>query len=700
MFKHWLRASLLIGAILACLALQADRPAMAQAATVPIHAIQGGGPTSPLVGRRVSARGIVTARKRNGFFIQAPDSEADSDPNTSEAIFVFTSGAPPASAAVGNEVSVTGTVSEFRPASDPNGPTLTELTDAAVALISVGRPLPAPATIAPSDASPTGQPEQLEKFECMRVEVKSLAVVAPTDGIINEAEATSRSNGVFFGVIEGLPRPFREPGIEIFDPLPPGSPCCIPRFDSNPERLRVDSDGQEGAAPLDLKTGDIVFDLVGVLDYEARAYTLLPDPAARPSILTGAIDIAAPAPGPDQIAIASLNLQRFFDATDDPLIQEPVLTRDAFEARLKKASLTIREVLRLPDVLAVQEVENLAALQAIADAVNRDHGAEPIYRAYLIEGNDPSGIDVGFLVKIARVNVLELRQEGKDETFMNPNTGRAELLNDRPPLLLRAQVGDFGFVVIVSHLRSLSGINDPADGGRVRAKRRAQAEYLARLIQSLQSAGQHVIAVGDYNAFEFNDGYVDVMGTIKGAPAPANQVALASQDLVDPDLINLTELISPEQRYSFVFNGSAQALDHALITRGLLDRLAGIYYSRSNADMPESLRGETGRAERLSDHDSAIAHFWLAPRSEPRIFGASIVGKNLYVTGAGFQAGAIVEINGQPQRTRNDAADPAIRLIAKKGGKRIAPGSTATITVLNPDGARSAPFRFTRPTGV
>ena len=71
--------------------------------------------------------------------------------------------------------------------------------------------------------------------------------------------------------------------------------------------------------------------------------------------------------------------------------------------------------------------------------------------------------------------------------------------------------------VIVNHLRSLNDIDDPAAGPRVRAKRRAQAEALASLIQSLQ-ASERVIAVGDFNAFEFSDGYVDVIGTILGDP--------------------------------------------------------------------------------------------------------------------------------------------------------------------------------------
>ncbi len=45
-------------------------------------------------------------------------------------------------------------------------------------------------------------------------------------------------------------------------------------------------------------------------------------------------------------------------------------------------------------------------------------------------------------------------------------------------------------------------------------------------------------SVGDYNAYQFSDGYVDSLGTIQGTPVPANEVVLPSTDLVDPDLTN------------------------------------------------------------------------------------------------------------------------------------------------------------------
>ena len=590
---------------------------------VAIHDIQGSGTTSPHAGELVSTTGIVTGVKTNGFFIQTKPGFEDADPNTSEGVFVFTSSAPPAAAAVGNEVKVAGTVQEFIPSADINSPPSTEIAGSpTVTLLSSGNPLPAAVTLTAADTDPAGSIEQLERFEGMRVHVDSLTVIAPTQGTINEPNATSASNGVFYGVITGIARPFREPGVEVPDPLPPGSPCCVPRFDGNPERLRVDSDGLIGAAPLEVTTGAVVTNLTGPLDYSFRTYTIDPDPAIPPSASGNISAVPVPVPAADEFTVASFNMERFFDTTDDPATSDAVLTPAAFAMRLNKASLAIRNVLRTPDILGVEEMENLTTLQAVASKVNADAVAagdsNPNYQAYLSEGNDIGGIDVGFLVKTTRVTVVDVTQYNKDETYIDPNTGTPALLNDRPPLLLRALVqapagAPFPITVIVNHLRSLSAVDDPVDGNRVRTKRRAQAESLANLIQARQVAdpNEHIVSIGDYNAYEFSDGYVDMVGTIKGTPTPCDEVVLCSPDLVNPNLTDLAETVPAADRYSYSFDGAAQVLDHELVTQNLLGRFDGLHYARNDADFPDSFRNDPNRPERITDHDMPVAYFRL-----------------------------------------------------------------------------------------
>lgn len=588
----------------------------------PIYELQGAGVTSTYAGQLVSTRGIVTALRSNGFFIQVRDGEGDANVQTSDGIFVFTSSNPTVVAAVGAEVRVIGTIQEFIPAADPGSPPMTEIASGPIVFtVSTGNALPASIRLEPSFTTTTGGFEQLERFEGMRV-VADITAISGTAGSVSETNATGSSSGVFYAVLTGIQRPVREPGYDPTETLPPGAPCCVPAFDGNPERMRVDSDGQLTAPRIEIVAGQTITDFTGVLDYGFRAYTILPDPGIVYVPQGDDETVPVPEVQPNEFTVASYNLQRFFDAANDPNLGEPVLTAAAFERRLSKASLAIREILRMPDVLGVMEVENHSTLQAIAARVNADAlGAgepNPGYVAYLEEGNDPGGIDVGFLVKSSRVDVGSVEQIGKDALYFDVEHGELDLLNDRPPLVLRGAVhrqpGDsvFPVTVIVNHLRSLNGMTDSGlPGERVRDKRRLQAEFLANYIQVLQSSHSEdrIISVGDYNAFPFNDGFVDLIGTIKGTPTAPELVVSSSDDLVDPNLVNLGDALGALEDYSYVFDGNAQAIDHVLANRQAFKRLVRFAYAHLGADFPETFRSDATRPERLSDHDAAIAYF-------------------------------------------------------------------------------------------
>lgn len=596
-----------------------------------IAQIQGTMNTSPLNGNVVTTSGIVTGIKTNGFFLQMP--VGDGNANTSDGIFVFSAGVPPASVVVGNSLCVSGTVSEFIPAADPNQQSQTELTFVTITLLSTGNALPAPIVINSNDTDPNGGLFQLEKYEGMRVQVNSLTVVAPTDGNLTETSATATSTGFFYGVVTGVARPFREPGVQVPDPLPPGSPATVTRWDANPELIAIASRGLFNGTIIDVAAGAMLANVIGPVDISNRYYTInidLPSTSPLPTISNNNITFTpVPQQTNEELTVASFNLERFYDNTNDPAIGEPILTATAYANRLNKASLAIRNVLRLPDVIGIIEMENLSVLQTLAAKINADAVAvaqpNPNYVAYLVEGNDIGGIDVGFLVKSVRVNVVNVTQYGKNDLFTNPNNGQQELLNDRPPLVLNATFNKPGcnapypFTVIVNHLRSLNGIDDAVDGNRVRQKRKAQAEFLANLIQGFQAADPNakIISVGDYNAFQFSDGYVDMIGTIKGTPTPAANVVLASNDLVNPNLTNLVDTHILDQRYSYSFSGSAQVLDHILVNEKALAIKSRFAIARVDADFPEIYRNDANRPERISDHDAPVAYFLFADITPP-----------------------------------------------------------------------------------
>ncbi|HEX6186225.1 MAG TPA: hypothetical protein VFZ44_20215 [Pyrinomonadaceae bacterium] len=576
----------------------------------PIHDIQGNGTASPLAGQVVSTTGIVTLLKTgsnagagaaNGYFLQAPDADADADPNTSEGIFVFTSSVP--TVAVGDEITVTGTVTEF------NG--LTEITSVtATSVIDTGNTLPTAVTLDSVILDPTAAPTQpqLEKYESMRLTASSLVTVAPNDNFFD-----------VYTVLSSVARPMREPGIPASDPIPPdptsGTPDAnIPIWDENPERLKVDTNGRAGAANA-AYTSNVTFTApAGPLDYAFGEYRLViqSDPAAS----TNMSAVAVPTPNADEFTVASYNIENFNNNA----------------TQREKAALTIRTVLHYPDIIGVVEIFDLADLEALRDEINNDAIAasepNPMYEAYLVEADgtsEDSDQDVGFLVKTSRVSVTSVTQEREESTYVDPVGGDTEMLHDRPPLLLDAIVDPSGanprrVLVLSNHLRSFIDIELVAgEGVRVREKRKKQAEDLADLLNDLQAAntGVPVISVGDYNAFQFNSGYDDSLSVIKGTPTADDEIVVdASPDLVDPDFLNLIDDLPAAEQYSFIFEGTPQALDHHVVNGAARSRNTRIAVARVNADFPEApaaaYASNAAVPERNSDHDPVVSYYSLA----------------------------------------------------------------------------------------
>jgi hypothetical protein len=190
---------------------------------------------------------------------------------------------------------------------------------------------------------------------------------------------------------------------------------------------------------------------------------------------------------------------------------------------------------------------------------------------------------------------------------------------------LRATVDPSGpdprpIIVIVNHTRSFIDIEAVSDEGpRVRAKRKAQAEFLADLLQDLQTSNPTtpIMSIGDYNAYQFNDGYTDPVATIKGTPTADDQVVVdESPDLVNPNFTNLTDGLPADQRYSFIFEGTPQAIDHFIINTVAQTYFQRYAIARNNIDFPEGplFANDATRPERCSDHDMPVGYFKFPPR--------------------------------------------------------------------------------------
>lgn len=550
-----------------------------------IWEIQGSGPASPYAGQLVrTENNIVTALGfnagtsfYNGFFIQSPDTRADASDQTSNGIFVYTGSAP--SVSVGDQVDVTATVSEFF--------NMTELTSPTVTIDSPGNALPAavfltqiaPGVFVPSHDQPWPTNE-LERFEGMLVRVEDGRTTGPTDQFGDAA------------IVADNTRAFREPGIEY-----PGDPDHPIVWDGNPEIFEINPDGA-GLPDVSLPAGSVIHLAEGPLTYSFNDYQIWPTTF---TYTEAELPRAVRARNPGELTVASQNMLRFFD--DDSNYQD----------RLAKASLHIRTVLGAPDVLSLEEVENIDVLNALAARIAADDPTL-LYTAYLLEGNDVGGIDTGFLVRDTVTVTAPVVQVGKDTTLSLDGS----LLNDRPPLVLQAEYiangASFPITVIGVHGRSLNGIEGTsADANRVRQKRLEQALELANYIQAIQVAdpGRRIIVTGDFNAFEFSDGYVDVVGIITGNLDPNGAIQpippdLPDLDVVDPDLVNRVNDLPAGERYSFVFGGSAQTLDHMLTTANLADFVRAFSFARGNADAPVSFEADPTTPLRTADHDGAV----------------------------------------------------------------------------------------------
>ena len=572
-----------------------------------IWEIQGDGSSSPFDGQLVESLGnVVTALAPDGFFMQTPVGRSDGNVDTSDGIFVFTNSAPAVS--VGDLVDVIGTVDEFFG--------LTEFDDDSVVTV-VGSGAAVPAAIVFDASTPSPDPSapscaiEFECYEGMLVSISGGTVTGPNQGFGPDpiAEVHITAAGA---------RTFREPGIEFPASGFPG----LPVWDGNPEVFELDPD--KLGLPNAIIPAGSTFDAVGVIGFEFGGYELWP---ASLSVTAAPLPVPVRDRARAEFTVGSLNVFRLFDDVDDPSDfdaigrerDDSVVSTDEYATRRAKFVHYIVDVLDAPDILAIQEVEKLDVLQALAADIA---AADPsiAYSAYLVEGNDVGTIDNGFLVRDS-VTVNAVTQLGKAELLVFD--GETAPLHDRPPLKLEGRVtadgSNFPIAVIGVHNRSLGGI-DGSDGARVRQKRLEQAQSIAAMVQAHQDANPDVglVVTGDFNGFEFSDGFVDVLGQTIGDVDPAVNL-LSGPDLVDPDLINQSAWIAAAQRYSFIFRGNAQMLDHALTSMPLDLSVRGLEYGRGNADAAEVLLDDPSTPLASSDHDG-LALFITRDRDDDGVF--------------------------------------------------------------------------------
>lgn len=536
--------------------------------TTAIHAIQGNGAESPLLGQNVTTQGVVTKLTNAGFFMQ--DENPDSDETTSEGIYVYTSTAP--TVAVGNRVRVAATVSEYNVGAASNTGTaanpLTELTSPAITVLGTG------ASIAPTTITfPEMTEGDLERYEGMLVRIEGPLTVGQNYFLGRFGQLTVAAGG-------RLEKPTNR--------HPAGSPDALLMADENARRRILLDDGTSLQNPNPtpyigadntVRAGDTISGITGVIDYGLATsdntgfgdYRI--HPTVAPVFARSNPRTVAPAAVGGNIKVASFNVLNYFTTIDQSGAScAPSGTRSdcrgadsAAEFTRQKAKIVNALKALNADVVGLMEIENNGntAVLDLVNALNADLGAGTYASVALPSGGTGTdAIRVAMIYKPAKVAAV-----GQAISDTNP-------IHNRPPLMqtFSAANGE-KFSVVVNHFKSkgscpTSGNDaDQGDGqGCWNELRTEQAQALRNTVQNLQttSGDNDVIVIGDLNAYGKEDPIRDF--TTNGY---VDQV----------DRFN-------DLGYSYVFDGEAGYLDHALATTSLSAQIAGAAHWRINADEP------------------------------------------------------------------------------------------------------------------
>jgi predicted extracellular nuclease len=142
--------------------------------------------------------------------------------------------------------------------------------------------------------------------------------------------------------------------------------------------------------------------------------------------------------------------------------------------------------------------------------------------------------------------------------------------------------------LINNHFTSMSGGELATE-----PRRSAQAAWNVSLLEDVlaEDSDAHIVILGDLNS------YYD-----------AKPIDL----LREAGLRHVFEFLDPNERYTYIYQGASQALDHILVTPGLMDMLRRVEIFHTNADFPPADPGDASPLHK-SDHDPVIAVFGMGP---------------------------------------------------------------------------------------
>ncbi|MGW3195054.1 endonuclease/exonuclease/phosphatase family protein [Streptomyces sp. NPDC001118] len=577
----------------------------AHADSVRIHDIQGTTRISPFAGQQVTdVPGIVTATRTygssKGFWIQDPN--PDDDPRTSEGVFVFTGSTP--KVAVGDSVTVTGTVSEYVPGGTSSGnQSVTEITKPAITTVSTGNAVPAPVVIdedaVPDEYAPQGDTaangsidsltldpstyalDYYESLEGMNVQVRDARVVGRTDPYselwvtVKPWEHRNRRGGTVYG-----------------------------SYDSqNTGRVQIQSLGATADFPKANVGDTLAGTTTGPLDFnQFGGYTLVANQLG--TLKNGGLQRETTRKQSNrELAVATYNVENL-DPSDNTFDQH---------------AAAIVNNLQSPDIVSLEEIQDnngvtddgtvdaSVTVNKLIDAIVAAGGPKYDWRSINPvndqDGGQPGGnIRQVFLFNPERVSFVDraggdsttavgvTKVDGKAQLTVSPgriDPANAAWKDSRKPL-----AGEFVFhgktvFVIANHLASKGGdqgltsrYQPPTRSSEI--QRHAQATEVNAFVKDILKVQKNanVVALGDMNDFEFSDTAKILEG--------------------DGELWSAIKSLPKSERYTYDYQGNEQVLDQILISPAIRRGCAFAY---------DSVHVNSEFNDQISDHDPQVLRF-------------------------------------------------------------------------------------------
>ncbi|MEU0952612.1 endonuclease/exonuclease/phosphatase family protein [Streptomyces niveus] len=564
-----------------------------------IHDIQGTTRISPQAGKSVTnVPGVVTAVRvtgSRGFWIQ--DTAPDGDPATSEGVFVFTGSSAP-QVKVGDSVVVSGKVTEYYPGGQSSGSqSLTELTAPTTAVLSSGNPLPqaetVDATSLPEAYAPDAKGLSIEPL-ALKPAGYALDWFESREGMlieIGDSRVVGASNA--YGETWVTTKPKQ-------NPTPRGG-TVYPSYDQlNSGRLLL---GSLTGKTVTANVGDTLTGTTsGPVDYgNFGGYSL--QATTLGTVESGGLKPEVAKKGKsEELSVATYNVENL-DPTDP-------------QAKFDRLAEGVVKNLATPDIVSLEEIQDnngakddgtvaadttlaqfVAAIRAAGGPAYDWRSVDPADKT---DGGEPGGnIRNVFLFNPARVSfvdrpggdattateVVSTGKHGKDIT-LSVSPGRINPVSDAWKSSRKPLVGEFTFrgeqvFVIGNHFNSKGGdqpthgvFQPPTLGSETQRLTQATEvhDFVAGLLAKDKKA--KVVVLGDLNDYQFSK---PVAALTRGGILTA-----------------LMDKLPKNERYSYVYDGNSQTLDHILVSPGI--KKPGYDVVHINAEF----------ADQASDHDPQV----------------------------------------------------------------------------------------------